>query len=87
MRFCLRIGLIDVVDEKLKKRIIKRQIITPAEEWAVRYAAYRAREKIVTLSGESEGSVDWFSLGHASAALKCMGGMSLMSGGFRVRPS
>ena len=63
MRFCLRVGLIDVMDEELRDKLLNRQIVLPAEEWAVRYAAYRAREKIVALSGKSEGAVDWFFFG------------------------
>ena len=60
MRFCLRIGLINVLDEKLNIKLTRREIVSPSEEWAVRYAAYRAREQIVRLSGKSEGAVDWF---------------------------
>ena len=60
MRFCLRIGLINVLDDKLNIKLTKRKIVSPSEEWAVRYAAYRAREEIVRLSGKSEGAVDWF---------------------------
>ena len=63
MRSCLRIGLIDVVDEELENKLINRQVVTPEEEWGVRYAAYRAREKVVALSGKSEGAVDWFFFG------------------------
>jgi len=60
LRSCLRIGLIDVIDEQLKDKIINRQIVTPEEEWSVRYTAYRATEQVVTLSGKSTGAVDWF---------------------------
>jgi sugar/nucleoside kinase (ribokinase family) len=60
LRSCLRIGLIDVMDEELKSKLIDRQIVSPAEEWAVRYAAYQATEKVVALSGKSTGAVDWF---------------------------
>ncbi len=63
MRFCLRIGLIDVLDEQLRQKLIQRQILSPRDEWAVRHSAYRAREQVVTLSGKSEGSVDWFFFG------------------------
>ncbi len=59
MLFCLRVGLIDVMDEELKNKLHNRQIVSPAEEWAVRYATYRAREQVVALSGKSEGTVDW----------------------------
>ena len=60
MRLCLRVGLINVLDEKLSVKLIDRNIVSPSEEWAVRYAAYRAREQIVELSGKSEGAVDYF---------------------------
>ncbi len=60
LRFSLRVGLIDVMDEELKNKLINRQIVSPAEEWAVRYATYRAREQVAALSGKSEGAVDWF---------------------------
>jgi hypothetical protein len=60
MRLCLRVGLINVLDEKLSVKLIDRKIVSPSEEWAVRYASYRAREQIVKLSGKSEGAVDYF---------------------------
>ena len=63
LRSCLRVGLIDVIDEELRNKLLNRQIVSPAEEWAVRYPAYRAREQVVALSGKSEGAVDWFFFG------------------------
>ena len=63
MRSCLRVGLIDVIDEQLKTKLLKRQIVFPAEEWAVRYTAFRAIEQVVLLSGKSTGAVDWFFFG------------------------
>ena len=63
MRSCLRIGLIDVVDQELNSKLAKRQIVSAAEEWAVRYGAYRAIEMIVALSGKSTGAVDYFFFG------------------------
>jgi len=63
MRSCLRIGLIDVMDEELNHKLRDRQIVLPAEEWAIRYAAYRAIEQVVALSGKSAGAVDWFFFG------------------------
>jgi hypothetical protein len=53
MRSCLRIGLIDVVDGELDAKLTNRQIVSPVEEWAVRYPAYLAYEQLVTLSGRS----------------------------------
>jgi sugar/nucleoside kinase (ribokinase family) len=60
MRSCLRVGLIDVIDERLREKLLNRRIVSAAEEWAVRYAGYRAIEQLVTLSGKSTGVVDWF---------------------------
>jgi len=36
MRFCLRVGLIDVMDEELRDKLLNRQIVLPAEEWLTR---------------------------------------------------
>ena len=60
MRSCLRAGLIDVLDDTLRQKLAARQVIPPADEWAVRYAAYRAIEQVAALSGKSMGAVDWF---------------------------
>jgi len=60
LRSCLRIGLIDVIDDELRNKITNRQIVSPAEEWAVRYPAYRAIEQVTAQSGKSTGAVDWF---------------------------
>ena len=58
MRSCLRIGLIDVVDEDLREELINRQVVSPAEEWAVRYSAYLAYDQLVSLSGRSLSAVN-----------------------------
>lgn len=60
MRSCLRVGLIDVVDRELREKLVGRQVLLPADEWAVRQAAYIAIEQIVASSGKSMGAVDWF---------------------------
>ncbi|HEY9152915.1 MAG TPA: PfkB family carbohydrate kinase [Anaerolineales bacterium] len=60
MRFCLRFGLIDVNDEELNNELRNRRVVLPADEWAVRYATYRAIEDIIALSGKSTGAVDQF---------------------------
>lgn len=60
MRSCLRIGLIDVADGKLGKDLIDRQVLSPATEWAVRYASHIAIEQVVAHSRKSTGAVDWF---------------------------
>lgn len=60
MRSCLRMGLVDVLDMKLKEKIAARKTVTEEEEWAIRYACYRAVEDVVSISGKSLGAVDWF---------------------------
>ena len=59
-RSCLRVGLIDVVDEELKTKLRNRLIVSPAEEWAVRYPAYRAIEQVNALSGKRLSAVNQF---------------------------
>jgi sugar/nucleoside kinase (ribokinase family) len=60
LRSSLRMGLVDLVDDKLAAKIRERQIISPAEEWAVRFSTYRADEQLAVLSGKSMGAVDGF---------------------------
>lgn len=60
MRSCLRMGLIDVLEPTLKKKLADREILSKDEEWAVRYAAYHIQEQVEALSGRPIGAVDWF---------------------------
>lgn len=60
MRSILRMGLIDVTDDDLVKKLIHRRIVIKQEEWAVRYAAYRVVEKLPILSGRSMATVDGY---------------------------
>ena len=60
LRSSLRMGLVDIVDDELAVKIQKRQIVAPGQEWAVRFAVYRAIEQLAALSGKSMGAVDWF---------------------------
>jgi hypothetical protein len=60
MRSCLRTGLVDVIDDELRQRLIGREELSDAEEWAVRFAAYQAIQQVQSLSGRSMGAVDWF---------------------------
>ena len=60
MRGCLRMGLVEILDESLKEKIQRRQIVSADEEWAIRYACYLAVEDVVRISGKSLGAVDWF---------------------------
>lgn len=58
MRANLRMGLIDVVDETLRLKLENRDVINYSDEWAVRYAAYKAVGKLPLLSGRSMATVD-----------------------------
>ena len=60
MRTCLRTGLIDVNDKELVDKLIRRDLLSEEDEWAVRHAAYLAIERVVAESGKSMGAVDWF---------------------------
>jgi sugar/nucleoside kinase (ribokinase family) len=51
IRSCLRIGLIEVVEEALKAKLVERRIVSVEEEWAVRYPAYLALDQLIALSG------------------------------------
>lgn len=62
-RSCLRIGLIDVTDETLRQALIRRQLLPPEDEWAVRRAAYTAIEQVQWASHKSMGAVDYFFFG------------------------
>ena len=58
MRFCLRTGILEVSDPELKQALGNRQLVSEADEWAVRYASYLAVEQLVVASGLSMGAVD-----------------------------
>ncbi len=60
MRSCLRMGLIDVVDDSLAAKLAGRQLLSATEEWAVRISAHAAIGQVVAESGKSMGAVDWF---------------------------
>jgi len=64
MRCCLRTGLIDVSDKYLSEKLTNRELLSPEEEWAVRYASYRAVDELVAVSGLSMGAVDWFTFNY-----------------------
>ncbi len=63
MRSCLRVGLIEVQDEKLAADLAARKVISATDEQIVRQAAYEAIEQIAALSGKSMGAVDYFFFG------------------------
>ncbi len=60
MRSCLRTGLVEVLDDDLRRKLIRREELSGADEWAVRFAAYQAIRQVQSLSGRSMGAVDWF---------------------------
>jgi len=60
MRSCLRTGLVEVLDDELHSRLIRREELAAVDEWAVRFAAYQAIQRVQAQSGRSMGAVDWF---------------------------
>jgi len=60
MRSCLRTGLLEVNDDDLRRKVIGREELSATEEWAVRFAAYQAIQRVQALSGRGMGAVDWF---------------------------
>jgi ribokinase len=58
MRLCLRTGLVDVVEGELRDKLVNRQVLTPAAEWAVRYPAYLAYDMLLSLSGKSPSALN-----------------------------
>jgi sugar/nucleoside kinase (ribokinase family) len=66
-RSCLRIGLIDVLDENLDAKLSTRQVVSPDDEWAVRYPSYLAIGQLVNLSGLSLSAVNDYLFTNARA--------------------
>jgi hypothetical protein len=60
MRSSLRTGLVEVMDDELRSKLIGREALSAAEEWAVRCAVYQAIQRVQAQSGRSMGAVDWF---------------------------
>lgn len=60
MRSCLRMGLVHVADERLREKLVARQVLDADEEFAIRLAAHDAIEQVVVQSGKRMGAVDWF---------------------------
>jgi len=58
MRSNLRMGLIDVGDNTLHQKLINRMVVNEDDEWAVRFAAYKAVDYLPGLSGRSMATVD-----------------------------
>jgi hypothetical protein len=60
MRACLRMGLIDVLDKTLQKKLTDHAIVSGDEEWAIRYAAFLIQEKVTALSEKPVDAIHWF---------------------------
>ncbi|MDW7754981.1 MAG: queuosine salvage family protein [Brevefilum sp.] len=60
MRSILRTGMIDILDEDMKTKLTHRQIVSPRDEWAVRFASYQVLKQLVELSGRPISVVDEF---------------------------
>ncbi len=59
-RGCLRIGLVRVDDDALRRRLIDRELLGAEDEWAIRVACFEAMAALQQTSGRSMGAVDWF---------------------------
>lgn len=60
MRSALRTGMVSVLDSEFEAKLVERRLLTPEEEWSVRYATYRVQENVALISGKPIGAVDWF---------------------------
>lgn len=60
MRSCLRIGLLDVRDAALEKRLIDRRFVDAGVEAAIRGKVYDIVRELVRRSGKGIDSIDWF---------------------------
>lgn len=64
MRFCLRTGLVTIINNRLRKKLAKRAQVTVEEEGAIRFACYRAVQRLVETTGLSVGAVDNITFGY-----------------------
>ena len=60
MRGSLRLGLVDILDRELERKIMNRQLVAPEDEWDIRHTIFQAVDVLPELSGRSMGAVDWF---------------------------
>ncbi|MBW6465286.1 MAG: carbohydrate kinase family protein [Brevefilum sp.] len=58
MRFCLRTGLVEILDFDLRQKIGDRRHVSVDDEWIIRYACYMAIQRLIQVSGLSMGAVD-----------------------------
>ncbi len=59
-RGCLRMGLVRVEDDALRRRLVGRELLDGEDEWVVRVACFEAIGALQEASGRSMGAVDWF---------------------------
>lgn len=59
-RSCLRMGLVEIVEPGLRRRIAGRTLVDSEEEEAIRAACYEAVAEVRRLGGQPMGAVDWF---------------------------
>jgi sugar/nucleoside kinase (ribokinase family) len=59
-RSLLRLGVIEVVDDALRKRLVARRLLEAADEEAVRRAAFRAMAALREASGKPMAACDYF---------------------------
>jgi len=64
MRFCLRTGLVNIVNNRLRKKVANRAQVTVEEEGAIRFACYRAVQRLVETTGLSTGAIDNITFGY-----------------------
>ncbi len=60
MRSILRTGMVNVLDEHMRIKLSHREIVSPQDEWAVRFASYQVLQALVELSGRPISVVDEF---------------------------
>jgi sugar/nucleoside kinase (ribokinase family) len=64
MRFCLRTGMVDIMDMDLYRKVLGRSLISEEEEWAIRYACYLTLQRLIKASGLSMGAVDYIAFNY-----------------------
>jgi hypothetical protein len=60
MRSILRTGVIGILGEDMRTKLTHRQIVSPHDEWAVRFASYQVLQTLVEISGRPISVVDEF---------------------------
>ena len=59
-RSALRTGLVRVADPTLRRKLVARELLSPAEEESIRAATYEAIGRLMARSELSAAAVDWF---------------------------